>query len=444
MELDCGQGRLLVCTLDLEDHVALDPAARRMARRVIDYALHRPLSPQASKVVYLGDAAGAAWLDRIGVSYQQSASLDTGAGLLLIGPDAAIDSATLNAYLEKGGKAFLLPQSQAEGWLGVTLKPAAAQFAGSLSAPDWPEARGLSASDLRWRSYLDSPPWVVTAGADIGAAGLIGRKMVGKGVVVFCQVDPDRFHADEKTYFRYTRWRATRAVAQLLANLGAGFPADRRIFHPMDLWTVNLDGAWQMQGTVPLPPAGSDATAHRDPGITPAAQALVGRNVPAEGWTAVTLPQMLPFFKDHDGEAVFRKEIDIPAHEAGKNMVLALGALEGFDSTFFNGVQVGHMDAGTANWRQTPRNYVVPAALVKAGKNVVAVRLFNCFGDGGFVGNKTLAAGDQPGPQSSTGPRFLPMSLSPTPESAGSSGYYHPDYITAFPMGDNPYRYYRW
>jgi hypothetical protein len=263
-------------------------------------------------------------------------------------------------------------------------------------------------------------------------------------MAVFCQVDPDRFQADRKTYFRYTRWRSTRAVAQLLANLGASFSGDRRIFHPMDLWTVNLDGAWQMKITVTLPPAGSDATAHRDPGITPAAQALVGPNVPVEGWTAVTLPQMLPFFKDHDGEAVFRKEMDVSAHEAGKDMVLDLGALSDFDSTYFNGVEVGHTDIKTANWQQTPRNYVVPAALVKAGKNVLTVRLFNGFGDGGLAGNKTLAAGDQPGPQSSTGPRWLPMSLSPKPEDAGSLGYYYPDYITAFPMGDNPYRYYRW
>jgi len=212
----------------------------------------------------------------------------------------------------------------------------------------------------------------------------------------------------------------------------------------MDLWAVDLDGAWQMKVTVTLPHASSDATAHSDPGITPAAQALVGQNVPAEGWTAVTLPQMLPFFKDNDGEAVFRKEIDIPANEAGKDMVLALGALDDFDSTFFNGVEVGHMDEKMANWRQTPRNYVVPAALVKAGKNIITVRLFNCYGDGGFVGNKALAMGDQPGPQSSTGPRLLPMSLSAKPEGAESLGYYCPDYRTEFPMGDNPYRYYRW
>src|SRR5208282_677159 len=149
-------------------------------------------------------------LDKIGVSYERSATLGTGAGLLLIGPDAVVDTAALTAYLEKGGKAFFLPRSQAEGWLGATLKQAPALFAGSLSAPQWPETRGLSASDLRWRSSLDSPPWVLSAGAEIGADGLIGRKTIGKGTAIFCQVDPDCFHADEKTYFRYTRWRATR------------------------------------------------------------------------------------------------------------------------------------------------------------------------------------------------------------------------------------------
>ena len=106
---------------------------------IMDYALHAPLSPRVSKVVYLGGAAGAAWLDRIGVSYQRSATLDAGAGLLLIGPDANIDTAALSAYLEEGGKAFFLPRSQADGWLGTTLKPAAADFAGSLSVPDGPK-----------------------------------------------------------------------------------------------------------------------------------------------------------------------------------------------------------------------------------------------------------------------------------------------------------------
>src|SRR5262249_22648869 len=151
MELDYGQGRLTVCTLDLEDHVAADPAARRMARSIVEDALHRPLSPRASKVIYAGGPAGAAWLDKIGVDYQRSAPGGSapgpaGAGLLLIGPDAEFDTAALRAYVEAGGKVLLLPRSQADGGLGVTLKPATAGFAGSLSVPGWPEASGLSGS----------------------------------------------------------------------------------------------------------------------------------------------------------------------------------------------------------------------------------------------------------------------------------------------------------
>lgn len=247
MELDYGQGRLIVCTLDLEDHAAQDPAARRLTGRILDYALRFPLFPPVSKVVYLGGATGAAWLDKIGVRYQPSATLDPGAGLLLISPEATLDPTTLTAYLEKGGKAFFLPCSRTNGWLGATLQPAAARFAGSQSTPDWPEARGLSASDLRWRSYLDTPHWVLSAGAEIGADGLLGRKTIGKGLAVFCQVDPEGFHADEKTYFRYTRWRATRAVAQLLANLGATFPVDSQVFHPAAFagglgWSVGPNG----------------------------------------------------------------------------------------------------------------------------------------------------------------------------------------------------------
>jgi hypothetical protein len=222
---------------------------------------------------------------------------------------------------------------------------------------------------------------------------------------------------------------------------------DSRIFHPQDTMALNLEGVWQMKITLRLPPAASDATAHPDPGVTPAAQALVGVNVPAEGWTPVTLPQMLPFFKENDGEAVFRKEIVVPGRAAGKEMMLALGALDDFDHTYFNGVEIGHTDSKTATWWLAPRNYVVPGRLIKAGRNVIAVRLFDRLGEGGFVGNGGLpnASGDQPGPQATgASPGGWRMSLQPKPDAAETQGYYYPDYRTDFPMGDNPYRYYRW
>jgi len=68
-------------------------------------------------------------------------------------------------------------------------------------------------------------------------------------------VDPDRFQADQRTYFRYTRWRSTRAVAQLLANLGASFPVDRRVFQPLDTRALNPDGVAQGKvGEEPISP----------------------------------------------------------------------------------------------------------------------------------------------------------------------------------------------
>jgi beta-galactosidase len=143
-----------------------------------------------------------------------------------------------------------------------------------LSVPDWPEARGLSPSDLRWRCYLDTPPWVLRSGAELGADGLLGRKAVGKGVAVFCQLDPDGFQADEKTYFRYTRWRATRAVAQLLANLGASFTLDSRVFSPVDPEPANPEDAWQMAPNGDrCGPQASGPRAHPKPSSSPGPEA---------------------------------------------------------------------------------------------------------------------------------------------------------------------------
>lgn len=53
---------------------------------------------------------------------------------------------------------------------------------------------------------------------------------MGKGVLIYCQLDPNRFDADVKTYFRFTRWRQTRALCQVLANMGGQFAADGLIF----------------------------------------------------------------------------------------------------------------------------------------------------------------------------------------------------------------------
>ena len=85
----------------------------------------------------------------------------------------------------------------------------------------------------------------------------------------------------------------------------------------------------------------------------------------------------------------FRKTIDLPAAWAGKEIILRLGPIDEVDNTWCNGQLVGGMGRSrtneTTNWN-VPRAYHVPGSAVKAGENVLAVRVLNQYGAGGLWG----------------------------------------------------------
>jgi sialate O-acetylesterase len=90
-----------------------------------------------------------------------------------------------------------------------------------------------------------------------------------------------------------------------------------------------------------------------------------------------------------NGVVWFRKVVDLPAAWAGHDLRLSLGAIDDFDETYFNGSPVGFHRKGTPMAHQIRRRYVVPGARVRAGKNVVAVRVFDHFGEGGLLGPRS-------------------------------------------------------
>lgn len=106
-----------------------------------------------------------------------------------------------------------------------------------------------------------------------------------------------------------------------------------------------------------------------------------------DGWEAMKLPQLWESAGlGLDGAVWFRREVDVPAGWAGKDLTLSLGAIDDFDVTYVNGTQVGATGAETPGSWTRPRVYTVPGALVKSGRNVIAVRVFDNFGGGGFGG----------------------------------------------------------
>jgi sialate O-acetylesterase len=77
----------------------------------------------------------------------------------------------------------------------------------------------------------------------------------------------------------------------------------------------------------------------------------------------------------------------------GKSLELNLTAIDDFDVTYFNGERVGGIGSETPNSYVVPRHYTVNGKVMHAGRTVIAVRVFDSAGDGGFAGAGTMSIG---------------------------------------------------
>lgn len=105
-------------------------------------------------------------------------------------------------------------------------------------------------------------------------------------------------------------------------------------------------------------------------------------------WHTMQLPTLwesagLP---DVDGIVWFKRSVDIPQAWAGKSLKLSLGPIDDNDVTFLNGSVVDSTMQDGMYMKE--RNYTIPANLVKAGKNMLAVKVIDNAGGGGIYGKK--------------------------------------------------------
>jgi sialate O-acetylesterase len=140
------------------------------------------------------------------------------------------------------------------------------------------------------------------------------------------------------------------------------------------LWDERMENWWQ---------------AH-DPGVgaspTWQAQAATGRD-----WAGIRAPgpweeSGVEPLRAFDGLVWLRRDFELSPASAGLPATLALGLIDDWDTVWVNGEPVGQ----TQGWR-TERRYIVPAGLLQAGRNRVAVRILDAGAGGGFVGGAPLA-----------------------------------------------------
>ena len=136
--------------------------------------------------------------------------------------------------------------------------------------------------------------------------------------------------------------------------------------------------------TVPLPQRIQKWWANNDPGSQGDTWAIP--SLDTGSWKSMKLPALweeagLP---DYDGVVWFRKAVELPADWDGKAAVLHLGPIDDNDTTYINGQQVGSTDGYNID-----RKYDVKPSILKAGRNLIAIRVLDTGGGGGIYGKAT-------------------------------------------------------
>lgn len=105
------------------------------------------------------------------------------------------------------------------------------------------------------------------------------------------------------------------------------------------------------------------------------------------GWKAIAHPDI--WDKEDQGEidgfVWYRARFDLSVADAASTLTLELGDIDDEDITFVNGQKVGENKV----W-DSKRKYSIPAGVLKAGTNVLAVRVLDTGGGGGFRSHQEI------------------------------------------------------
>ncbi len=169
----------------------------------------------------------------------------------------------------------------------------------------------------------------------------------------------------------------TIAVRVYDAQLGGGITGGEVGIYKMNNMLdpdINLIGDWKFRT--------GDKTAYKEINLSDSA------------WSNVIVPGFWESqgFYDYDGYAWYRKEFNVPAEFAGKKLILLLGRVDDYDAAYVNGERVGstwgrqesYDPGGLEDKYLVQRNYFLRDGLIRPGKNLIAVRVFDGFKDGGI------------------------------------------------------------
>lgn len=97
-----------------------------------------------------------------------------------------------------------------------------------------------------------------------------------------------------------------------------------------------------------------------------------------------------------NGAVWYRTRVRLPEEWIGRTLTLNLGIVDDFDEAFVNGERVGGHGPENPLAYKTPRVYAVRKELTQTGVLVIAVRVFDQWGEGGILSPGWLSPEDDP------------------------------------------------
>ncbi len=427
MELHYGRGLAIWCTLDLEGRTEKEPVTIDLLNRILQYAQTAQVKPRI-ETFYIGNGDGERLLRLLGVRFQRTTQLPSPPALLIVGNEAKLDEQALREFLNSGGRVFFLPRNGNDLPFGfrTEVKP----FGGAFEIPSWEECVGLSLSDLRLRVDIEAPIFVSSKEGEISANGLLGRVKTDRGVAILVSLTPEMLRARERTYLRLSTWRLTRTLSQLLVNLGASFETD----------DLSLEFGWYKIKSA----------------VVPKEKELLRNNDFSQGLNEWSTEQ------HGNAKAKFEVIDEVPEPLRDLARAVRIEVVQPSDTGWhvqFNQRSISVKAGATyllSFWAKAGRPCPITVSIQRAGGDYAGLglwesvrlttkwRLFRFR----FVATKDeenarLNFSDL-ARQANVYWIALP-SLSMAPENGEDFwGFYHPDYLEAQELGDDPYRYYRW
>lgn len=376
--------------LELTERLESDPVARRLFINLLGYLDTR--GTFSGETLFFGTEPGETFRKKMRIQAKRieqpdAATLAGAANLILAAPDFKLLNRfrfELAEFVHRGGKLFYFQ-------VGSEFSSSALPFALGLERVKMRQARHLpDRPDLLWRSGFgdndlyfheerELPVFTDIPGmADAFDPGVIFRYPYGAGSFLFCSVTPECFGDTPAA------GKCCRMLSALLASSGVMLENNAQCYAPKNggaELTLDLSkGDWEFS----LDPENRGITESRQTGADGSGRWLSG--LIADGLeVGVGIPFELFLRREYDGYAWYRLNFEVRNTVPEGTIHFEAGAIDDCDEVWLNGVKIGSTGRETPLHYQARRSYQIPAGLLRTGRNLLVIRVFDEKGEGGIV-----------------------------------------------------------